>query len=324
MNHTDWIGRKVNNWNIVEYLGRNKSGKHIYNCKCECGTEEQVLDIYRLREGNVTKCRLAKKIALDESKIGMRIGKLTIIGLSEDNDYNKRESKKYVCKCDCGNEVEFLWTSLLRKECRTDSCGCDFLTRTHGKSKTRIYKIWDGMKYRCYKEGSQSWKHYGARGIKVCEEWLDKDNGFINFYNWSINNGYKEDLTIDRINVNGNYEPDNCRWITLKEQAVNKTDNRYIEYQGEVKALAEWADILGIKPITLGKRLDFGWSVEDALTKPVKSKEMNKLIYINGVGKTYKEWSKESGIKVDTLRSRYYKGLRGMDLLKKDMRGDIK
>ena len=133
----------------------------------------------------------------------------------------------------------------------------------HGKRHSRIYNIWRSMRQRCTNPNCINYKNYGGKGICVCNEW----NDFTNFYTWAMANGYKDDLTIDRVDVNGNYEPSNCRWISYKQQANNKTNNRLIEFQGESRTLGEWASITGIKLGTIWNRLNLGWSVERALTE---------------------------------------------------------
>lgn len=137
----------------------------------------------------------------------------------------------------------------------------------HGMEGTRLYKIWDRMKQRCRNPNNTNYKHYGERGIEVCEDW----NDFSNFMNWSYENGYNESLSIDRIDVNGNYCPDNCRWVSQKEQNNNKRNNHYLTFGGRTLTLAEWGDATGILPATIQHRIARdGWSVEDALTIPPK------------------------------------------------------
>lgn len=136
----------------------------------------------------------------------------------------------------------------------------------------RIVSIYNGMKQRCYNKKVREYKNYGARGIKMCEEWNNKETGLNNFYNWAINNGYKDNLSIDRIDVNGNYDPQNCRWATLKEQANNRRNNTYIEFNGKKYTISELAEEYNINVCTLSQRLfcyPF-WDIEKALFTPVK------------------------------------------------------
>lgn len=145
---------------------------------------------------------------------GQRFGRLVVIkeaGRSSDGRV------RWLCKCDCGNYTSTPSTKTLRnRTCR--SCGCIERERpnklTHGKSNTKLFHVWNGMKQRCYNPNNRSYKTYGGRGIKVCDEWRDN---FMAFHDWAIANGYEEGLTIDRIDNDGDYEPNNCRWITLQE-----------------------------------------------------------------------------------------------------------
>ena len=133
----------------------------------------------------------------------------------------------------------------------------------HRMSYTRVYKTWQGMKSRCSYQSDKQYKNYGGRGIKVCNEWQK----FKPFCKWAFDNGYADDLTIDRINVNGNYEPSNCRWIDRKSQANNRTNNKVIEYNNEIHTLSEWSEILCINYSTLSARLNkYKWSVEQAFS----------------------------------------------------------
>ena len=129
---------------------------------------------------------------------------------------------------------------------------------------TKLNGVWRDMKYRCSNPNCKYFKNYGGRGIRVCSEWHE----FEEFYEWSVNNGYKEGLSIDRINSDGNYEPSNCRWVDMKTQQRNRGNNRKVEYDNKNLCLTEWAEITGLHPKTIAYRLNNGWSVEDALTKP--------------------------------------------------------
>lgn len=134
---------------------------------------------------------------------------------------------------------------------------------THKMSYTRLYKTWMGMRCRCSYVNDKAYSTYGGKGIKVCDEWQK----FEPFYQWALANGYADDLTIDRIDNNGNYEPNNCRWVNRKTQANNRTSNRIITYNNESHTLSEWSEILGVKYETLSARLNkYKWSVEQAFS----------------------------------------------------------
>ena len=209
---------------------------------------------------------------------GQCFGRLRVIQRAE----NKGHDTAWLCRCNCGRECVVRAFSLKRGT--TKSCGClarevtsEWSRRVntkHGKHKTRLHTIWALMKDRCYNKKSKSYKNYGGRGITVCDEWR---NDFIAFDEWANTNGYNDMLTIDRIDVNGNYEPSNCRWITLQEQAFNKRTSRFVEYNGKKKTVAEWAKEIGLGRKTLEYRLDAGWPLEKALS----SKKYNKWCEVN-------------------------------------------
>mgnify|MGYP002523134152 CR=1 FL=1 len=147
-------------------------------------------------------------------------------------------------------------------------------TQYHGKTKTKLYKTFRDMKNRCFNKNDYHYKWYGAKGVSICKEWLDD---FMSFYNWSYEHGYKEGLTIDRIDVNGNYEPANCRWVTLKENCNNRTNNRIIEIDGVEKTLAQWEEETGIERNSIARRYDKGIRGKD-LISPLPWKKTNKKI----------------------------------------------
>ena len=202
-----------------------------------------------------------------------QFGNLTVMYRVYPNNLTKKHTY-WKCKCKCGKETVVSSNHL--RTGHTKSCGCShnylkgsksFLYK-HGKRNTRLYGIWATMKSRCLNKNNIKYKNYGARGISIYSKWTDKENGFMNFYNWAINNGYIEKLTLDRIDVNGNYEPNNCRWITLKEQNYNKTTTKYLTYKHRKKPLIKWAEEYHINHNTLYKRIKTGWDIEKALTTP--------------------------------------------------------
>lgn len=184
---------------------------------------------------------------------GQRYGRLTVI----ERDYSKKTTA-WKCRCDCGNYVVVTSKNLRQKGFSTKSCGC--LNRegnpTHRHSRERIYHIWMGMRRRCYNEkDTEKYKRYGGRGIIVCKEWDCKD-GFMNFYNWSMANGYRDDLTIDRIDNNGNYEPSNCRWITPKEQQKNTRWSVLVFVDGKTYSMREFTQIANMERRTIYGRIE--------------------------------------------------------------------
>ena len=134
----------------------------------------------------------------------------------------------------------------------------------HGFCGTKIYKKWEDMKSRCNNPNNRRYKDYGGRGIKICAEWLAD---FMNFYNWANANGYEDNLTIDRIDNNGNYEPSNCRWVTMAEQMKNTRNCRYLEYKGEKHCVMEWVRILGITKRSIANKLYKGFPLEKIIAK---------------------------------------------------------
>lgn len=199
---------------------------------------------------------------------GMTFGKLKVIEFAGGRKQSNGRNRGYWrCMCECGNETTVLCSSLLNGT--TKSCGCFKRERSskankkHGMNGSRLNWVWRAMRGRCLNSNSKDYKRYGGRGITICNEW-DK---FFEFYNWAMNSGYKDGLTLDRIDVNGNYCPENCRWVTRKKQANNIRRNIVLEYKGEVHTLSEWADIIGIPYRVLSHRYYRGWEIEDMLER---------------------------------------------------------
>jgi hypothetical protein len=166
----------------------------------------------------------------------------------------------------------------------------------------RLRNIYNGMKTRCYYENCEAYKNYGGRGITICDEWLNSERlsprrcspskGLVAFVNWALSNGYSDDLTIDRIDVNKGYSPNNCRWITKKEQGFNKRTNHLVTYKGETKTLKEWCDYLHLNYTTIKARInEYHWTVERAFE--TKENPNVKLITYKGKTLCLKDWCRE-------------------------------
>ena len=219
---------------------------------------------------------MSKKLDLT----GQKFGRLTCLECVKSN---KKGNVKWLCKCDCGNKKIVRGSHI--KKGLIKSCGCfrkEIKTGiTHGLSigkngkPTRLFRIWCGMKQRCLDSNSSKFYLYGSRGITICQEWMD----YKVFYTWAMSNGYKNNLTIERKNNNGNYTSDNCEWIPAAQQARNKRTNHFIIYKGERKTLAEWCEILQINHSSLLRRLK-NWTLEKALNTPAK-KDKRRIINEN-------------------------------------------
>lgn len=184
---------------------------------------------------------------------GKRFGKLTV----KEYAYTNRDGKAcWLCVCDCGNEKVFSGKSL-RLGIAT-SCGCG--RKTHGLSNTKLYNIWVSMKQRCLNPNNSRWKDYGGRGINICNEWA---KSFQSFYEWAMSNGYKEGLSIERIDNNIDYSPENCTWITIQEQQRNTRKTVNLEYKGITKCVEQWARTLGIPPTTIRTKIKKGMTLYD-------------------------------------------------------------
>lgn len=199
---------------------------------------------------------------------GMKFWRLTILKLSETRDVRNRQL--FLCRCDCGKILIIRRGSIASGETR--SCGCYGIERrresvkTHGLAAHPIYFVWKGMRARCKTSDPHHARVYLNRGITVCSEWDD----FKTFYDDMIHT-WKPGLWIERINNDLGYSKSNCRWATQIEQVRNKTNNRLLEFDGKRKPVSEWASVYGMKTMTLFSRLRYGWSVEDSLTKPLRT-----------------------------------------------------
>lgn len=199
---------------------------------------------------------------------GQKYGRLTVISYAG----HKGGRPAWKCLCDCGKETVVQGRHI--RSGAIKSCGCLLSelsaeqgrkSATHGMARTRLYHEWIGMKQRCNDPNYHGYDDYGGRGITICEEWRES---FETFRDWALANGYRDDLTIERKNVNGHYCPGNCKWATAEEQANNRRNNRKITYMGETHTIAQWAEITGLSYSAIRGRLMRGWPVERILTEP--------------------------------------------------------
>ena len=259
--------------------GKTKSGCDKWLCQCDCGNTVSI-NVYCLVYGHTKSCGcLGKEVTAKRNRkdvediTGKRFGRL--LAVEYVGVINGRGSWK--CKCDCGTEKIISKHDLdtgrvLSCGCYHDECVIERSTKHNGR-KERLYNVWNGMKERCYNPNAYGYKYYGERGIVVCDEWKDS---YAAFRDWALKSGYDEshknrECTLDRIDVNRGYSPDNCRWVDSIIQANNKRSNIKIEYNGMICTVTEWARKFNMKPLTLYNRLfTYDWTVERALTTPVK------------------------------------------------------
>lgn len=255
----DLTGQTFGNLTVVSRASNVNGKRTMWNCVCSCGNQKIVCATH-LRSGKTRSCGCATKELISKKNLddltGKTFDRLTVI--ARDDDYiqkNGRHRVRWLCQCSCGATLSVASDSL--KHGVTRSCGCyhtdqaRLYSTTHGLSDTRLYGIYHKMKDRCYKQTCPAYPNYGGRGVRICDEWL---NSFEMFYKWSIENGYESHLTIDRINVDGDYEPTNCRWTDAKTQSLNRRSNVYVEFEGKRMTVSECAEILNISHSSVKRR----------------------------------------------------------------------
>ena len=251
----DLTGRKFGRLTVVAYDRTSDHGDTYWWCKCDCGNPKLISVIrHSLIRGTTKSCGcLAHE---PENLIGKRFNRLTVLEFAgRDSEFKAR----WLCQCDCGNKtIVDAWNL---KSGHIKSCGCwnreatGNRSRIHGHSHNNesIYPVWKQMKARCSNRNNHAYKNYGGRGTSVCDEW---NNNFQAFYDWAMNNGYNPNLTIDRIDNNGNYCPENCRWASRLEQSNNRRSCRYITYRNITHTIAEWSRLMSVPYSALVSRID--------------------------------------------------------------------
>lgn len=252
-------------------MARDPSKKPVYwLCLCECGNETSVRASH-ISDGSAQSCGCLRFEKADNLS-GQRFGRLTALSRAPNAGLGTSSKAKWNCVCDCG-KTSVVHASALRGG-NTKSCGCikqengviaGKRTRRHGKTGSKIWIVWDSMLQRCNNPNHKSYKDYGGRGVNICKRW----HAFENFY--ADMGDVPDGLSIERNNVNGNYEPSNCRWATMLEQGLNKRNNTLITANGKTKPLAAWCRQYGISKVTLMDRIKRGWTPERAITTPPRT-----------------------------------------------------
>ena len=280
-----YIGKKYNMLTCLEYSHNVYGEGRHFKFSCDCGCEI-VASIGKVKNNYVKSCGCLRKVNVRKASFkdltGQRFNYLTVL------EYAGRKGNRtmWKCLCECGNTTFVDSRSL--KSGNTKACGCHQSdgwgnSKTHGMSKTKIYRTWMGMKNRCYRKSNKHYGNYGGRGIKVCDEWM---NSFELFRDWAFKSGYSEELTLDRIDNDGNYCPENCRWVDRFEQMNNTRSNHRITFNGNTMTLTEWSRKIGLPAHVLRNRINnYGWSEEEALTIPLLKKGDTKEGYLKSVRK---------------------------------------
>ena len=268
---------------------------------------------------------------------GKKFERWNVVGFA---GLNKDLKSTWWCYCDCNKDKYYILVGSELTGKRTRSCGCLIKETNTGRSQLwkdaykynvkkkdieRLHRIFNGMKERCYNMLSKDFSTYGQCGIKICDKWILDINEFVD---WALESGYSENLTIDRINVNGDYEPTNCRWITVAEQNRNKTTTVYVNYNGEKKSLMSVLKENGIKnnySVYRNRICRYGWDIEKALSTPIrthiKKESIDKLLnyFNNNENKKVdiKDFCKENDLNIHTFRS-YLSDKEFMDILNKN------
>lgn len=312
--HIDLTGRTFGHLKVLrradtDYVCNCNGGKKYewkWLCECDCTEHNRVEVIqHNLLNGHCTSCGCANTNNLIDLT-GQTFGHLKVLKRAPDKIISGEKVVHWYCQCDCEDHNIAIVSGHNLRTGHTISCGCRIGGVTHGKSDTRLYNIYSNMMHRCYSENTVAYKDYGGRGIFICDEWYGYGDGFLNFYNWALENGYSDSLTIDRADNNGPYAPWNCRWVTMETQGNNKRNNVYITYNGETYTASQWGRILNVGPSTLIARRNFGWTDDEIIGIPINYATM-VVSNSSGVAYTIDYWSKISGIDSKVLYNRIFR-----------------
>lgn len=263
----DLTGMRFGRLTVIERAENSKDGKARWKCRCDCGNI-CIIQGKLLFNGNTNSCGCYKRQHTSERCLqnltGMKFGHLTVLERAE----NQGHYTAWLCKCDCGNTCVAQGYRL--KNGKIKSCGC-LRGQNHGMKSTKVYRAWQGIKQRCFNPKRKAYKNYGGRGITMYPEWVNDFQAFYDYVSKLPHFG-EAGYSLDRINNDGNYEPDNVRWADRKTQSRNRRNNRVLEYEGEQMCLAETAEKSGIQIGTLRLRLKRGETGEYLFRLPRKRK----------------------------------------------------
>ena len=250
----DISGNKYGWLTVIEDSGERRGSKVLWHCVCDCGNECNATKDMLIRNTEVPSCGCQSK--KKKMYVGYRIGKLTVTKCIGSNG----QKVIWECICDCGNKVERSTSELNAGSIL--SCGClkheigEKLKKYNARDR-KLYFRWSNIHNRCYNPNNPAYKRYGGRGITMCPEWKDD---FFSFRDWAVQNGYDESLSLDRIDNNKGYSPENCRWVKTETQANNKRTNVLVTYNGISLTLKQWSNKLGVPYTTLQSRHYKGYS----------------------------------------------------------------
>ncbi len=260
----DLSGRRFGSWVVIERVENKKHRTTLWRCRCDCG-KVAVTQARSLTTGRSKSCGCNRA----EDIVGRRFNGLTVV----ERDRSSIHITRWICLCDCGEK-----TSVDRRDLTKGlqkGCGCQ-RTKQNRNTLHPLWQTYQGMIDRCYEpKYFNNYKRYGGIGVKVCDRWLESFENFI------ADMGDKpepaEDYSIDRYpDPYGNYEPNNCRWATMTEQARNRRNNLNVTFNGKTQCVAAWSEELGIKESTITERLKSGWSIEKTMTTPTQKRTVKK------------------------------------------------
>ena len=307
-------GTIINGIKVIREAGRTKAQKVKWLCICpECGKEFVTLgnslltsrvkrcptcstENRRNRSVKFAKERVNKQV---QELVGRKYGELTIVSRSK--NVNEKGRPLWVCHCNvCNKNSEFTIEQLRGRK----TCGCVKPNTKHGLRFHRLYSIWSAMKSRCYNPNTPAYKNYGERGISICDEW---HYNFQSFFDWAVTHGYESNLTIERLEVNGNYEPNNCTWIPIGEQANNTRRNHRFTYKGGTLNVAQWANKYNVGRHVIEEGIEIG-DLETSVNRVRKKRNLRKDLFLfNGEEQTLKEICKKCDVSFRLASDRLYK-----------------